>query len=53
MLPLVHGAADPIDTLQSYVAVYAREEVQTEGLVRDLDGFPVCSRRSRSRTLSS
>ena len=39
MLPLVHGAADPIDTLQSYLAVYAHEEVQTEGLVRDLDGF--------------
>ena len=39
MLPLVHGASDPIDTLQSYVAVYAREEVQIEGLVRDPDGF--------------
>ena len=39
MLPLVLGAADPVDTLQSYVAVYVREEVQIEGLVRDLDGF--------------
>lgn len=39
MLPLVHGAADPIDTLQSYLAVYVREEVQMEGLVRDLDRF--------------
>ena len=39
MLPLVLGAEDPVDTLQSYVAVYVREEVQMEGLVRDLDGF--------------
>ena len=39
MLPLVLGAADPIDTLQSYLAVYVREEVQMEGLVRDLDRF--------------
>ena len=39
MLPLVLGADDPVDTLQSYVAVYVREEVQMEGLVRDLDGF--------------
>ena len=35
----MHGAADPIDTLQSYLAVYVREEVQMEGLVRDLDRF--------------
>ena len=39
MLPLVLGAQDPADTLQSYVAVYVREEVQMEGLVRDLDRF--------------
>ena len=39
MLPLVLGADDPVDTLLSYVAVYVREEVQMEGLVRDLDGF--------------
>ena len=39
MLPLVLGAEDPADTLQSYVAVYVREEVQMEGLVRDLDRF--------------
>ena len=39
MLPLVFGAAAPVDTLQSYLAVYVREEVQMEGLVRNLDGF--------------
>ena len=39
MLPLVLGAADPVDTLQGYLAVYVREEVQMEGLVRNLDGF--------------
>ena len=39
MLPLVLGSDDPIDTLQSYLAVYVREEVQMEGLVRDLDRF--------------
>ena len=39
MLPLVLGAADPLDTLQGYRAVYVREEVQMEGLVRNLDGF--------------
>ena len=39
MLPLVLGAADPLDTLQGYLAVYVREEVQMEGLVRNLDGF--------------
>ena len=39
MLPLVLGAADPVDTLQGYLEVYVREEVQMEGLVRNLDGF--------------
>ena len=39
MLPLVLGAADPLDTLQGYLEVYVREEVQMEGLVRNLDGF--------------
>ena len=39
MLPLVLGAEDPADTPQSYVAVYVREEVQMEGLVRDLARF--------------
>ena len=52
MLPLVHGAADPIDTLQSYVAFYAPEEVQVEGWCETRTAFPAFSKRSRSRTLS-
>lgn len=39
MLPLVWAAAHRADTLRSYIALYLREEVQTEGLVRDLGGF--------------
>ena len=39
LLPLVLGAEDPVDTLEGYIAVYVREEVQMEGLVRDLDRF--------------
>ncbi len=36
MLPLVLGAPDPQDTLRSYAALYVREEVQMEGLVRNV-----------------
>jgi predicted AAA+ superfamily ATPase len=39
MLPLVLGAADPQDTLRSYAALYVREEVQMEGLVRNVGNF--------------
>ena len=39
MLPLVLGAANPQDTLQSYAALYVREEVQMEGLVRNVGNF--------------
>jgi predicted AAA+ superfamily ATPase len=39
MLPLVLFAADPMDTLRSYVALYLREEVQMEGLVRNIGNF--------------
>jgi len=39
MLPLVLGAADPEDTLKSYVSLYLREEVQSEGLVRNVGNF--------------
>ncbi len=39
MLPLVLDSARPADTLQSYVALYLREEVQQEGLVRNLGNF--------------
>ena len=39
LLPLVWDAAEPAETLSSYVGLYLREEVQQEGLVRDLGGF--------------
>lgn len=39
MLPLVLGSADPEETLKSYVALYLREEVQSEGLVRNVGSF--------------
>ena len=39
MLPLVLGAQDPQDTLRSYAALYVREEVQMEGLVRSVGNF--------------
>lgn len=38
-LPLVHGAPDPQDALRAYVGLYIREEVQLEGLVRNLGAF--------------
>ena len=39
LLPLVWQAPDPEDVLQSYVALYVREEVHAGGLVRNLTGF--------------
>jgi predicted AAA+ superfamily ATPase len=39
MLPLVLGSTDPKDTLRSYAALYVREEVQMEGLVRNVGNF--------------
>lgn len=39
LLPLVWDAPDPDDTLRSYVALYLRLEVQTEGLVRNVGSF--------------
>lgn len=39
LLPLVLGSRDPADTLRSYVALYVREEVQMEGLIRNIGGF--------------
>lgn len=39
MLPLVLGAAEPIETLKSYASLYLREEVQAEGLVRNVGNF--------------
>ncbi len=39
LLPVVWDSDTPDATLASYVAVYVREEVQAEGLVRRLDDF--------------
>ncbi len=39
LLPIVVGAHDPKEVLEAYIALYVREEVQMEGLVRNLGGF--------------
>ncbi|NLW85999.1 MAG: ATP-binding protein [Planctomycetes bacterium] len=39
MLPLVLDSAEPAQTLKSYAALYLREEVQAEGLVRNVGNF--------------
>ncbi len=39
LVPLVWDAAQPAETLSSYVGLYIREEVQLEGLVRQVGQF--------------
>jgi predicted AAA+ superfamily ATPase len=39
MLPVVLDSPDPEDTLRTYAALYLREEVQMEGLVRNIGNF--------------
>ncbi len=39
MLPVVHGAANPDEILRAYNGLYLREEVQAEGLVRNVGSF--------------
>jgi predicted AAA+ superfamily ATPase len=39
MLPLVLNSAEPVETLKSYASLYLREEVQAEGLVRNIGNF--------------
>ncbi|MBI5882869.1 MAG: ATP-binding protein [Elusimicrobia bacterium] len=39
LLPLVFGDKDPEDVLRAYAALYVREEVQMEGLVRNIGNF--------------
>lgn len=39
LVPLVVDAADPADTLRGYTSLYLREEVQAEGLVRNIGAF--------------
>ncbi len=39
LIPGILGAAAPAHALRAYVALYLREEVKAEGLVRSLDSF--------------
>jgi len=39
LLPLVYGSADPAADLHAYLALYMKEEVQMEGLVRNIEEF--------------
>ncbi|MBI5624776.1 MAG: ATP-binding protein [Elusimicrobia bacterium] len=39
LLPLAWQAKDPEDVLRAYAALYVREEVQAEGLVRNVGNF--------------
>lgn len=39
MLPVLWGANNPRDALQAYVGLYLKEEIQAEGLVRNLESF--------------
>jgi len=39
MLPAVWGSRDPLATVHAYNGLYLREEVQMEGLVRDVGAF--------------
>ncbi|HLD36681.1 MAG TPA: AAA family ATPase [Planctomycetota bacterium] len=39
LLPIVLSARDPLSVLTTYVSLYVREEVQMEGLVRNIGNF--------------
>lgn len=39
LVPLITSSPDPQETLASYVALYLREEVQMEGIVRNIGAF--------------
>jgi predicted AAA+ superfamily ATPase len=39
LLPLIINAENPIEQLQAYLYLYLREEIQIEGLVRNLEDF--------------
>ena len=39
MLPVLWGSVNPSDALQAYVGLYLKEEIQAEGLVRNLESF--------------
>ena len=39
LLPLVWDANDPVDTLGAYAGLYVQQEIQSEGMVRDIGAF--------------
>lgn len=39
MLPVVLGAREPMEIVRAYAGLYLKEEIQAEGLVRNLGGF--------------
>ncbi|MFA5074773.1 MAG: AAA family ATPase [Candidatus Babeliales bacterium] len=39
MLPVLMGINNPLEALQAYVGLYLKEEIQVEGLVRNLESF--------------
>ncbi|MCX7125361.1 MAG: AAA family ATPase [Gammaproteobacteria bacterium] len=39
LLPLIQSSVDPAGDLKAYITLYMREEVQQEGLVRNIDQF--------------
>lgn len=39
MLPVLLGSTNPHESLQAYVGLYLKEEIQEEGLVRNLESF--------------
>jgi len=39
LIPLVYYAQNPIDTLNAYISLYMKEEIQAEGLIRDIGSF--------------
>ncbi len=39
LLPIVLASENPVDVLKTYAALYLREEVQMEGLVRNIGNF--------------
>ena len=39
LLPLIIESENPRDVLQSYIGLYLKEEIQSEGLVRNLESF--------------
>lgn len=39
LIPLVFYAKNPVDTLNAYITLYMKEEIQAEGLIRDIGSF--------------